>query len=57
VAQKEQIAIRLPPDAVQWLKARASSEERSRASVIARLIREEMAREAKAKAKKPKPKS
>ena len=45
----EQIALRLPLDVVQWIKARAAEEERSRASVVTRLIRKEMARETKAK--------
>jgi hypothetical protein len=43
---------RLPADVAQWLRARAAAEERSLAFIVARLIREQMAREAKTK--KPK---
>jgi hypothetical protein len=47
--------LRLAPDVVEWLAARAKADQRSLAFIVMELVREEMAREAKVK--KPKPKS
>ena len=47
--------LRLAPDVVAWLTARAKADQRSLAFIVMELVREEMAREAKPKKAKAKP--
>jgi hypothetical protein len=49
MAPTKAVGLRLAPDVVEWLKARAKEEERSPAFLVTRLIRQQMAREAKPK--------
>jgi hypothetical protein len=43
------VSLRLAPDVVAWLKARAAADQRSLAFIVMQLAREQMAREAKPK--------
>jgi hypothetical protein len=49
------LGLRIPPDAAEWLKARARADRRSLAFIVTELIRAEMAREQKAKKRKATP--
>jgi hypothetical protein len=51
MAPTKSVSLRLAPDVVEWLTARAKADQRSLAFIVMQLAREEMAREAK----KPKP--
>ena len=41
--------LRLAPDVIEWLTARARADRRSLAFIVMEIVRQEMAREAKAK--------
>jgi hypothetical protein len=43
--------LRLPPDVEAWLKKKAAEDQRSLAFIVTTLVREQMTREAKAKAR------
>jgi hypothetical protein len=45
------VSLRLAPDVLEWVQARAASDQRSIAFIVMALARAEMAREAKAKTK------
>jgi hypothetical protein len=45
------VSLRLAPDVLDWIQARAAADQRSLAFIVMALARAEMAREAKAKAK------
>jgi hypothetical protein len=51
MALTKSVSLRLPPDVVEWLKARAQAEERSLAFLVTKIVRAELQREAKAKPK------
>jgi hypothetical protein len=51
VPPTQPVSLRLPPDVLAWLKARGEAEDRSPAYLVAKLVRAEMTREAKAKAR------
>jgi hypothetical protein len=46
--------LRLAPDVVEWLTARARADQRSLAFIVMALVREKMAREEQAKKRKGK---
>lgn len=47
MAPTKSVGLRLAPDVVEWLTARAHADQRSLAFIVMELVREEMAREAK----------
>lgn len=47
MAPTKSVGLRLAPDVVEWLTARARADRRSLAFVVMELVREEKAREAK----------
>lgn len=47
MAPTKSVGLRLAPDVVEWLTARAAADRRSLAFIVMELVREEMAREAK----------
>jgi hypothetical protein len=49
MAPTKAVGLRLAPDVVAWLTARAKADQRSLAFIVIELVRAEMAREAKAK--------
>jgi hypothetical protein len=51
------MGLRLASDVAEWIRAKARSEQRSPAFIVMALVREQMAREARAKKAKAKPKS
>jgi hypothetical protein len=53
MAPTKAVGLRLAPDVVEWLTARARAEQRSLAFIVMELVRQEMAREAKPKKTKP----
>ena len=54
MAPTKQVGLRLAPDVVAWLQAKADADQRSLAFVVMALVREQMAREAKSKKAKAK---
>jgi hypothetical protein len=54
MAPTKSVSLRLAPDVVEWLTARAQEDQRSFAFLVMKLVREEMARETKRKPKAPK---
>jgi hypothetical protein len=53
MAPTKAVGLRLAPDVVEWLTARARADQRSLAFIVMELVRQEMAREAKPKKTKP----
>lgn len=51
------VSLRLAPDVLEWIQARAAADRRSLAFIVMELARAEMAREAKAKARPKKAKT
>jgi hypothetical protein len=49
MAPTKAVGLRLAPDVVEWLKARAEADQRSLAFIVMALVREQMRREAKTK--------
>ena len=49
------VSLRLAPDVVEWLAARAKADQRSLAFIVMQICREQMAREAKSKRPKARP--
>ena len=47
MAPTKPVGLRLAPDVVEWLTARAKADQRSLAFIVMALVRQEMAREAK----------
>jgi hypothetical protein len=52
MAPTKPVSLRLAPDVVAWLTARAKADDRSLAYVVMRIVRAEMEREQKAKKRK-----
>ena len=55
MAPTKPVSLRLAPDVVAWLKARAKADDRSLAYVVMQIVRAEMEREQKAKKRKTTP--
>ena len=55
MAPTKAVGLRLAPDVVEWLKARAKADDRSLAYVVMQIVRAEMEREQKAKKRKTTP--
>jgi hypothetical protein len=49
MAPTKPVSLRLAPDVIAWLKAKADADQRSLAFIVMQLVREQMAREAKPK--------
>jgi hypothetical protein len=52
MAPTKPVSLRLAPDVVTWLKARATADDRSLAYVVMQIVRAEIEREQKAKKRK-----
>jgi hypothetical protein len=52
MAPTKPVSLRLAPDVLEWISARARSDQRSLAFIVMALVREQMAREAAAKKRK-----
>ena len=55
MAPTKAVGLRLAPDVVEWLKARAKADDRSLAYVVMQIVRAEIEREQKAKKRKTTP--